>query len=220
MSETHDEQSASEAAEDGTERMRREAREIFGSQTYNVSFGEIRGSTLNFGIQTGDSKEKTDVRDPLVEGVLENRNNFMSAFLQSALLEARVTFYLSILFLAIGASLILIAAIVGTARFWSGDSIVVSVVPGAIGVVLSGMGGVLASRADKARNHAAEQANLVGAHWNAETQLAQAVLIAEAIDDDALRNNVRAEIARGLVAPRITEQIEAKPIIDGEVSSS
>ncbi|SDT37898.1 TRADD-N-associated membrane domain-containing protein [Actinoplanes derwentensis] len=160
-----------------------------------INYGQIHISTFPIAEQ-----ESLDLARKIFRESLQDRDAFISRFLQQALRQAGMTFTLSVIFMAIGGALVLFAgvmAIVNAESTQTTDYLLLAA--GLGGLVVGAAGAAFARRADASRKHLAAQADAMHEQLLGERKFVQAAELLAGIKDPDLNDQTRIALALKLL---------------------
>lgn len=166
-----------------------------------VQFGNFSGNVFFH----GDPDPVSGAREIFIESI-RKRDNFMSTFLSQALRQASATFNLSVCFMVVGGAIVLAAAVLAVGGFAGSPSRGVALVSGIGGILISTSGAAFTRRADKARKHLAQQAEMMQSQLLDEQKFSQVVDLLTGIRDSELSDQARISLAMRLMGEINTSQ--------------
>ncbi|TVT60121.1 hypothetical protein FNH05_04915 [Amycolatopsis rhizosphaerae] len=177
--------------------------------TFDSYAEEIRGrisesTNMHFHIEGNGAIVRLDSinQDPATiraSASLEKQEAILREIYTQGLAQAKVSFKVSIIFASIGSSLLLLG--IGLAVFYarSNGEQYASIVAGTAGIVTNLTSGVFFVQSNRARANMATQGTMLREESQEDRRLNAARELAGAIDDEELRNQTRATLARTLL---------------------
>lgn len=157
----------------------------------NVFFGDnqtvFQGSGQILGSHWADSDNK--------DAHTNSRQAFLSNFYKQALRQADITFRMSLIFMSIGAIIVLTGGVLAIMRlggFGSGNPALLTALSGAI---IGSCGGAFAVHANRARKHLTRQAEKMEKDLQSDRKLEQTLRLIGEVEDATLRDRLKSVTA-------------------------
>jgi len=130
-------------------------------------------------------------RDVTSDDHVGRRQSFLFDFYGQALKQAGITFRMSLIFMSIGAVVVLVGAGLALMRGAHPGFNYAALLSGVSGVVIGSCGGAFALHANRARKHLTEQVEKIEKDLQADRRLQQTLSLIEQVDDRALRDRLK-----------------------------
>ncbi|MBQ1081560.1 hypothetical protein [Nocardiopsis sp. B62] len=199
----------------GLENFQRHLESLVGrAQVHNVVHGD-------FVVGTGVQSRKV-LQEQADNSLARQRQKFYLDFLKQSLKQAEVTFWLSIAFMAAGAIVILVGAVLALVYAQSADLSYVPLVTALTGALITVGGGALALHARRAKAHVTEQAERIGDKADKDDGLRTTLRLINQVSDKDLRDRIRTAVAlQALGVTADPETIASSLLADpkGEIES-
>jgi hypothetical protein len=174
---------------------------------------ENDATTMHFNVQPGGrlTVEQTN-QDPATvraSDSLEKQEAILREIYTQGLAQAKVSFRVSISFASVGAIFLLLGIALAIFNARNGGDQYASIVAGAAGVVVNLSSGVFFVQSNRARSNMGRQGVMLREESQEDRRLNAARELAGAINDEDLRNEVRADLARSLLSsPNISADVD------------
>lgn len=155
----------------------------------------VQSGDIHFSRGVFHSPELDLHTDKQPQTLAEQRQQFHFDFLRQSLKQAEVTFWLSIAFMASGAVVILVGAVLALVYASSADLSYIPLVTALTGALISVGGGALAVHARKAKAHVTEQAQRIGDKADKDEGLQTTLKLIDQVGDKELRDRIRTAVA-------------------------
>ena len=120
------------------------------------------------------------------------RQSLFFEFFRQALKQAETTFRLSVVFMSVGAAIVLAGGLLAIVNFNSPQLEFLPLVSGLTGTLITVGGGALAVHANRARRHLTEQANKLDLRVEEDMQMERARSLIRQVADPDLRDRLNA----------------------------
>jgi len=184
-----DDEGTTTASSDGPDEPKRPDFEnvVFGNTVQVNHFGSvIQADSAVFGVRR--------IRDDS-DDLAKSRQSFLFDFYRQALRQADITFRMSLIFMSIGAVIVLCGGIIAFIRAGGVQHDTIAVVTALSGILISSCGGAFAIHANRARRHLTRQAERMEADLQADRKLSQTLKLIEEVDDPQLRDRLKSVTA-------------------------
>ncbi|MEV8440771.1 hypothetical protein AB0425_25625 [Actinosynnema sp. NPDC051121] len=148
------------------------------------------------------------------DSLSKSRQAFLFDFYKQALKQAGTTFRLSVIFMTIGASVVITGGILALTRFDAVGRGNVTLLTALSGAIIGSCGGAFAVHASRARKHLTEQAEKMEQEFQDDRSLEQALRLIDEVEDPALRDRLKSVTAMRVLDLRpdpesVTQQLLA-----------
>lgn len=174
---------------------------------HRIQFNAPINGTLNIDIPVDASDEAT----ARTSESLRKQEELLFEIYTQGLAQAKVSFRISVFFAAIGASLLLVGVGLSVARASTDGEKYSTIVAGVAGVVTNLISGVFFLQSNRARKNMGEQGVMMREESQEDRRVNMARELAASISDEDLRNGVRADLARHLVAGSAGNSVTESP---------
>jgi hypothetical protein len=140
---------------------------------------------------------------------LKHRDEFVASFLKQALHQALTTFRMSLVFMAAGGIIVLIAGAMALANQAAPANHSVALVSGLGGIIVGICGAAFSLKADKARKHLAAQAERMHSQLLDERKFVQVAELLSGIKNEDVNDRARVALALRLLGDESSEATSA-----------
>lgn len=129
------------------------------------------------------------------DSLSKSRQAFLFDFYKQALKQAGTTFRLSVIFMTIGAAIVIAGGILALTRFDAVGRDNITLLTALSGVIIGSCGGAFAVHASRARKHLTEQAEKMEREFQDDRRLEQTLRLIDEVEDPALRDRLKSVTA-------------------------
>ncbi|MEU4744464.1 hypothetical protein AB0G02_28955 [Actinosynnema sp. NPDC023658] len=129
------------------------------------------------------------------DGLSKSRQAFLFDFYRQALKQAGTTFRLSVIFMTIGATVVIAGGILALTRFDVVGRGNVTLLTALSGVIIGSCGGAFAVHAGRARKHLTEQAEKMEREFQDDRRLEQTLRLIDEVENPVLRDRLKSVTA-------------------------
>ncbi|GGP43022.1 TRADD-N-associated membrane domain-containing protein [Saccharothrix coeruleofusca] len=133
--------------------------------------------------------------NPEGDGYSERRQSFLFNFYNQAFKQAEITFRMSLVFMGIGAIVVLAGGGLALLRGSGPGLNYAALVSSLSGAIIGTCGGAFALHANRARRHLTEQVEKIEKELQSDRRLQQTLQLIEQVDDSTLRDRLKSVTA-------------------------